>query len=222
MKDEHLTDKDLDRIKEIIINYEKIKYSISKLIDYDSNVPIKSEQLKALEAIRSEVLGMLVPCLFEQFKKQVVNLNIFEGFLKNSSLVPISGLLDLQYECHISNHNLDKNKIEKFKRKYLNNSLYIHKRKANIEIAGYEITNHILELFFDALSEYNVSKLKDCSTRTKHLLRYIGIDKDNDNSLGNKTFSDYQLALKVVDFISKASDTEIMAFYQGVTGLNTH
>jgi|GEM_PF-2142 len=203
--------------KELINVYLEIRDSASKLTRYDANVPIKIEQLKALESIRAEVLGMLISSIFKKFQENLQK--ILSGYLEDEAHKPIVSLMDLACE------DIGKDNVEKFRSKYLSNSLYIHKRKSNIEIAGYKITNHILELFFDSLADFKISdfKFKNCSTRTKHLLRYIGIDSDNNGEINRRSqFSDYDLALRVVDFITKASDTEIMAFYQGVTGLNTH
>jgi len=193
--------------RELIKNIIQIK-------DYDSNKPISQENLKAIEGIRAEVIGMLIRSVFKTFED---NLNsILKGTLchtdprKTESGPKEVGLLDKYFG------SLDRRytAIEEIKKVYLVNSLYCHERKAAIEVSGYHITECLLLLFLDSVSEFRDKKsFKDCCTRTQHLLRYLGYTQDCQHEK-----DDYDACLKVIDFYTKASDREISMLYQKLLG----
>jgi predicted deoxyguanosinetriphosphate triphosphohydrolase len=214
---------------------EKLNEAINILKYYNPNKPILIKELKALETLRAEAISFFVNILFKNYSKSNIQkildgeiIDLWKDTIKfydlnnSEKLKPILQKYEFDFGENYpktKKHFTALEEFEKFvKENYLTRSLYCHKRKADIEIAGYKVVRYILKLLFSALSEFKqIDSFEDCTTKTKHLLRYLGIYENNYNQ--TKALSDYQSCLMVTDFVTRCSDKELLSHYQDWMGI---
>jgi predicted deoxyguanosinetriphosphate triphosphohydrolase len=211
---------------------EKIQNAEQALQNYSPNKPIRPQELKALETLRAEAIRFFVECAFKNYMSPSSLPKILNGdcvtlwdevianYDKNESPKPEIQTIWAQLSENLKHKISSLADFEKhIKTVYLEDNLYCHTRKADIEISGYKVIRFILKLMLNALCELkNEKEFKDCSTKTRHLIRHLGVSEDNYSTI--KAKEDYELCLLVTDFITKCSDRELLSHYHNWMGID--
>lgn len=97
------------------------------------------------------------------------------------------------------------------------NKVYRSQEVMNIEIAGFDVMNGLLEYFSQAV--YEAYEKRNISHRNQALLRML--PSEYQNEIAEEGASMYQLLRSLLDFISGMTDTYAINLYRKIKGIDT-
>jgi dGTPase len=189
-----------------IISYKETEELFFKLIKKEKDTKKSLEKIKdpmrKVEFLRAKVIGKLIGEVIEVFIKN--HDAIMNGKLNKPlvDLIPSTEALKV-----IQQRSID--------------DIYTYQRAVEIEAAGFELTEGLLNIFADAVNDYAKTKLKkkEASYRSKKMIQLIPekyCKKDNQEWLK----SPYIRLLNLLDFISGMTDSYAVALYKKIKGIS--
>ncbi len=174
-----------------IIQDQKI---INRLDDFSSND-------QRIEYLRARVLNSLVEqCnhVFQNNIREIMHGDFTEDLTK---LIPSALELDDIYQ-------------------YCQENVYTDHRAIDINVAGFELTTNLLDIFMTAINDYATSKVDNekPSFYTKTLLHLIPLKYRIENDSWYE--SSYLRLLNIIDFISGMTDSYAVNLYKKIKGIS--
>ena len=182
-----------------IISYDELEKLFLKIIDdpdIKSRVDVIDSETRKVELLRAKALGVLVREVIDAFKKHE------EQALAGELTCP---LLDL-----IPSRETMKEIIDISGKK-----IYTYRRAVEIEAAGYELTEGLLNAFYPCIQDWTVNGKDNVSYRTKKMLQLIP-----DHYYKFDCSDRYYRLMCLLDFISGMTDSYAVSLFKKIRGIS--
>lgn len=186
-----------DGYREGLLKYQEIKDLYSAIIaDERINYAdqLKDERSK-VEYLRAKAIQKLV----EEIK---------ESFLENESEI-LRGEFNSELISIIPSTPYLKRIIERSVE-----SVYSNSRVLEIEAAGFEVANGLLELFFESVMDY-YNHGRKASAQSKKIMQIIPVQFHPHHS-----FSYYEILMNILDYFSGMTDSYAVSLYKKLKGIS--
>jgi dGTPase len=180
-----------------IISYEEIEKLFMNVInkpELKKNIDVLSDPVLKVEFMRAKAIGTLIGQVIDTFIEN--HDQILAGELNQPlvELIPSRDALKIIQERSVAD-------------------IYTYQRAVEIEAAGFELTEGLLNTFAAAIND--CAENENPSYRSRKMIRLI---PEKYHSTGND--STYIRLLKLLDFISSMTDSYAVALYKKIKGIS--
>ncbi|UDQ97366.1 deoxyguanosinetriphosphate triphosphohydrolase [Lentisphaerota bacterium WC36G] len=187
-----------------IIDYEMVYDSFNDIIQdtsIDNRLVHFSSRDQRVEYLRARVLNVLVEQCSKVFEENIDDIMRGDFTEDITKLIPSSDPLKAIYD-------------------YSKENIYTDRRAVDINVAGFELTTNLLDIFMTAVNDYATAKVESEKPNfyTKTLLHLIPQKYRVESEEWFE--SSYIRLMNIIDFISGMTDSYAVSIYKKVKGIS--